>query len=80
MNERVRVIVEAVLKLTPGERLELFEQLRAEFPVEAGGPTGDIEAAWLQEVERSISQAASGGTKLDDLAEAVARSRRAAQQ
>lgn len=76
MNDRVQAIVEEACKLTPGERLELFERLRAEFEVEAGGPADDIEAAWLREVERNISQAASREARVDDLAEAASRARR----
>lgn len=80
VNDRVDGIVEEACRLTPGERLELFERLRAEFPVEAGGPAGDIEAAWLKEVERNISQAASGKARLVDLAEAASRARRFGQE
>jgi hypothetical protein len=76
MNDRVQAIVEEARKLTPGERLELFEQLRAEFSVEADGPTRDVESAWLKEVERCISEAASGEAKPDHLAEAASRARR----
>ena len=75
MNETIQTIVEEARKLTPGERLELFELLRAEFSLEAEGP-GAIEGAWLKEVERNISAAVSDGTKVVDLAEAVSRARR----
>jgi hypothetical protein len=74
MNDRIQAIVAEAHKLTPGERLELFELLRAEFALEAEGP-GPIESAWLKEVERSICEAASAETKAVDLTEAVSRAR-----
>jgi hypothetical protein len=74
MNETIQTIIEEARKLTPGERLELFELLRVEFSLEAEGP-GAIEAAWLKEVERSISEAVSDEAKVVDLAEALSRAR-----
>jgi hypothetical protein len=76
MNERIQTIVEEMRKLTPGERLELFDLLKGEFSVEADGAFNGVEAAWLKEVEHLISQAASGETKLVDFAEVVSRARR----
>jgi hypothetical protein len=73
MNERIKAIVEEARKLTPGERLELFEMLRAEFSVEADGALDGVEAAWLKEVERRVSEAASGETKLVDFAAVLSR-------
>jgi hypothetical protein len=73
MNEKIQAIVEEVRRLTPGERLELFEVLRAEFSVEADGALDGVEAAWLKEVERRVSQAASGETDLVDFAAVLSR-------
>jgi hypothetical protein len=75
MNDQIRAIIEEAHKLTPGQRLELFDLLRAEFSLEAEGGSNAIEAALLTEVERSISDAASDRTKPVDLTEAVSRVR-----
>jgi hypothetical protein len=76
MNERIEAIVEETRKLTPGERLELFELMRAEFSVEADGALEQTEAAWLKEIENRVSEAASGETKLVDFADVLSRAKR----
>jgi hypothetical protein len=76
MNERIKAIVDEARKLTPGERLELFDQLKAEFAAEADAGAENVEAAQLKEVERTVSQAASGEAKSVDFAEILSRVRR----
>jgi hypothetical protein len=80
MNERIQAIVEETRKLTPGERLELFELIRIEFSVESDGALDrgaldQTEAAWLKEIEDRVSQAASGETKLVDFADVLSRAK-----
>jgi hypothetical protein len=63
MNRRVRAIVEEARKLTPRERLELFDLLDVEFAGDEGdGTPAEVEAAWLDEVERRIARAERGET------------------
>jgi hypothetical protein len=76
MHERIKAIVEEARKLTPGERLELFDQLKAEFAAEADAGSETVEAALLKEVERGISQAASGQAEAVDVREVLSRARR----
>ena len=76
MNERVRAIVEEARKLTPQERLELFDLLEATFVGDEGdGTPEEIEAAWIEEVERRIDQAERDGTEFVDFEQVMARLR-----
>lgn len=76
MNDRVRAIVEEARKLTPEERLELFDLLEAEFPGGSEGAPEEIEAAWLVEVERRIAEAERGEAVFFDAEEVFAEARR----
>jgi len=76
MNDRVRAIVEEARKLTPQERLELFDLLEVEFSGDEGdGTPEEIEAAWLEEVERRAEKAERGETVFVEFDEAMARAR-----
>ena len=76
MNDRVRAIVEEARKLTPQERLELFDVLEATFVGDEGdGTPEEVEAAWIEEVERRIDQAERDGTEFVDFDEVMARLR-----
>jgi len=74
MNERVRAIVEEARKLTSEERRELVDLLEAEL-VDEGSPA-EIEAAWLEEVERRAASAERGETISISFDEAMTRARR----
>jgi hypothetical protein len=76
MNERVRAIVEEARKLSPAERLELFDLLEVEFSGEQDGTPEEVEAAWLTEVEERIAKVERGESVLVDYEEAMARARR----
>jgi hypothetical protein len=77
MNGRVRAIVEQARKLTLEERLELFDLLEAEFPGGSEGTPEEIEAAWLEEVERRIAvEAERGEAVFFDAEEVFAEARR----
>lgn len=76
MNDRIRTIVEEARKLTPEERREMFDWLDVEFAGErSDGTPEEIEAAWLEEVQRRIAQSERGETTPVDLEEALARAR-----
>ena len=76
MNDRVRAIVEEARKLTHEERVELFDLLDVEFASSASdGTPQEIEAAWLEEVERRIGEVERGETTLVDAEEVMARAR-----
>jgi putative addiction module component (TIGR02574 family) len=63
MNQRVELIVEEARKLTEAERAELFERLAMEFDGEpADGTPEEIDAAWLEEVERRAAAFERGET------------------
>ena len=56
MNTRVTSIIEDARKLTPEEREELLLRLQHEFDDDAAeGTPAEIEAAWVEEVERRIA-------------------------
>ena len=76
MNDRIRTIVEEARKLTPEERSDLFDALELEFAREGDGTPEEIEAAWLEEVERRIAKAERGETIFVEFNEAMARARR----
>ena len=73
MNDRIRNIVEEARKLTPEERLELVGLLEADL-ADAGTPE-EIEAAWVEEVERRIAAAERGEATFVDADEVLARMR-----
>ena len=76
MNDRVRAIVEEARKLTPQDRLELFDLLEATFVGDEGeGSPEEIEAAWLNEVARRLARAERGESVAVDYEEAMARAR-----
>ena len=76
MNDRVRAIVEEARKLSPRERLELFDLLELEFAGDEGdGTQMEVEAAWLDEVQRRIAKAEKGETAFVDAEEVLARVR-----
>ena len=63
MNKRVASIIEEARQLTPEEREELLLRLRLEFEAEtADGTPEEIEAAWMEEIERRIASAERGET------------------
>jgi len=77
MNDRVHAIVEEARKLTPQERLELFDLLEATFVGDEGdGTPEEVEAAWLKEVEERIAKVERGESVSVDHEEAMARARR----
>jgi hypothetical protein len=77
MNDRVRAIVEEARKLTRQERLELFDLLEVEFAGDEGdGTPEEVEAAWLEEVERRAARADRGETTPVSFEAAMERARR----
>ena len=63
MNQRIKAIVEEARKLTPEERLELFDMLDATFQGDEGdGTPEEVEAAWLEVVEERIATRERGET------------------
>ena len=82
MNQRVKALVDEARKLTPEERLELLDELSRVVDGEepADGTPEEIEAAWLEEVERRLDADERGekeGIDADDVM-AAARARRGA--
>ena len=76
MNDRIRTIVEEARKLTPDERREMFDLLEIEFAGEhSDGTPEEVEAAWLEEVERRVAKAERGETTFVDAEEVIARAR-----
>jgi len=77
MSDRVHAIVEEARKLTPQERLELFDLLDAAFDGDEGdGTPEEVEAAWLKEVEERIAKVERGESVSVEHEEAMARARR----
>jgi hypothetical protein len=63
-------------KLTPQERLELFDLLEVTFVGDEGdGTPEEVEPAWLKEVEERIARVERGESVLVDYEEAMARAR-----
>jgi len=63
MNKRVTSIIEEARKLSLAERAELLVRLQYEFdPGADDGAPGEIEAAWIEEVERRLERAERGET------------------
>ncbi len=68
MNQRVKALVDEARKLTPDEQWELLRQLHevVEDDEVAEGTPEEIEAAWLEEVERRAAAVARGESQLID--------------
>ena len=63
MNTRVTSLIEEARKLTVEEREELLLRLHHEFGDEAAdGMPEEIEAAWIEEIERRVARAERGET------------------
>lgn len=63
MNKRVTSIIEEARKLSPEEREELLLRLALEFEDEGSeGTPEEIEAAWIEEVERRVDAFERGET------------------
>lgn len=76
MNDRIRTIVEEARKLTPDERREMFDWLDVEFALErSDGTPEEVEAAWLEEVERRIAKSERGETTFVDADQVIQRLR-----
>lgn len=76
MNDRVRAIVEEARKLTHEERLELFDLLELEFTADEGdGTQAEVEAAWLDEVQRRVADAEKGEITFVDAGDVMAQVR-----
>jgi len=76
MNKRVTSIIEEARKLSPAEREELLLRLQHEFdPGADEGTPEEIEAAWVEEVERRVDKAERGETKFVPAEEVHARIR-----
>ena len=75
MNDRVRTILDQARQLTAKERQELLDWFEVEFASDGEGTPAEIEAAWLDEVERRIEAAERDGTTFIDFDEAMRRAR-----
>lgn len=76
MNDRIRTIIEEARKLSPDERREMFDWLDVEFAGERSDETPEeVEAAWLEEVERRIAKAERGETTFVDAEQVMERLR-----
>ncbi len=75
MNQRVKSLVDEARKLTPDEQWELLRQLHevVEDDEVAGGTPEEIEAAWMEEVERRAAAVARGELHLVDFDVAMRR-------
>jgi hypothetical protein len=76
MNHRVRSIVEEARKLSPEERRQLLDILEIEFHSVQEGTPQEVEAAWLEEVEKRAARADAGETAPVSLEAAMERARR----
>jgi putative addiction module component (TIGR02574 family) len=72
METELEKLEAEALKLTPGERAALAQQLLASLEEDA-----EIEEAWAVEVERRIAEVESGAVQLIPIEEALARVRAA---
>ena len=75
MNDRVRTILDQARQLTAKERQELLDLFEVEFASDSEGTAEEVEAAWLDEVERRIEAAERDGTTFIDFDEAMRRAR-----
>ena len=66
MNTRVEAIIEAARKLAPHEQDELVRRLvlARDDDEPADGTPQEIEAAWIEEVERRIAAVERGESEL----------------
>jgi putative addiction module component (TIGR02574 family) len=63
MSSAAKAILEATLKLDPGERARIAHELIVSLD---DGPTEEgVEAAWEQELERRAGEIDSGAVKLE---------------
>jgi hypothetical protein len=82
MTQRVDLILAEVRKLTPDEREMLLMRLHHELIDDdddgepAEGTPEEIEAAWLEEVQRRVAAAERGETTFVDHEEGMAEIRR----
>jgi putative addiction module component (TIGR02574 family) len=60
MNQRVKTIADEIRRLTPAEREDLFGQLGWYDDGGADGTPEEIDAAWMEEVERRAQSYAQG--------------------
>jgi putative addiction module component (TIGR02574 family) len=72
MDTELEKLEAEALKLEPGERAALAQQLLASLEEDA-----DIEEAWAEEVERRIAEVEKGAVQLIPIDEALARVRAA---
>jgi hypothetical protein len=75
MNDRVRTILDQARQLTAKERQELLDLFEVVFASDREGTPEEVEAAWLDEVERRIEAAERDGTTFIDFDEAMRRAR-----
>lgn len=81
MTQRVNDIIEEARKLTPAERLQLFDQLEIVFAGDEGdGTPEEIEAAWVEEAERRIAAFERGETTSIPHEDVMAELRRSVRQ
>ena len=72
MNGRVKSLGVEVRKLTPGERLELVDEILSSL----GEPACEHDAAWIEEIEDRIAAEERGETRLVPAEEVFAKHRR----
>lgn len=77
MNQRVKTLVDDIRKLTPDERLELMAELATviDNDAPADGTPEEIEAAWMEEVEKRIDARDRGEGQTFSSEEVVAAAR-----
>ena len=77
MNKRVEAIIEQARKLAPHEQDELVRRLvlARDDDEPADGTPEEIEAAWIEEVERRIAAVERGESELIDADEVIAAAR-----
>ncbi len=72
MSSQLETVQAQALQLTPEERAQLADRLLASLFED-----GEVEDAWVAEVERRIEEIESGRSKLIPAADAIARARAA---
>ena len=76
MNQRVKILADEINGLTPDERSELMDRLGVLDRDEPDdGTPEEIEAAWMEEVERRIAARERGEVTLIPAEEVIARLR-----
>jgi Putative addiction module component len=75
MNQRVKALVDEARKLTAEERLELIAELSVvpDDDEPADGTPAEIEAAWIDEVDRRAAARERGESQLVDFDESIRR-------